>query len=194
MKEVTLNSYSAFTIPFAGVHEKTGLIVRSDGYVLSPAGHWLSGNSDSNPGRRLPYKRVTIYKDGSHTRYMVHRLVAETFLCSVSGKETVDHKDRDSLNNDVFNLRFADRKEQALNRKTTLFKQTEEERKARQKAYKDAHRLEIRRKSNEYYAANRERILTRMRNFRRKKKLASMTPIVGTPEQETYDTHNDKKE
>lgn len=194
MKEVTLNSYSAFTIPFAGIHNETGLVVRSDGYVLSPAGNWLSGNPDSNPGRRLPYKRVTIYKNGSHQRYMVHRLVAETFLHPVLGKETVDHKDRDCHNNDVFNLRFADHKEQALNRKSTIFKQTEEERKARVKAYKDAHRLEIRRKSNEYYAANKERILTRMRNFRIQKKLASMTPIIGAPAQEANDTHNDKKE
>lgn len=48
--------------------------------------------------------------------YKVHRLVAECFIPNPEGKETVDHIDHNRANNAVSNLRWATRREQALNR------------------------------------------------------------------------------
>lgn len=47
--------------------------------------------------------------------YQVHRLVAETFLPNPNNLPTVDHIDRNKLNNSVENLRWADYSTQSTN-------------------------------------------------------------------------------
>jgi hypothetical protein len=54
------------------------------------------------------YIRVYIYKK----TFLLHRLVAFTFLENQENKETVNHKDGNKLNNKVDNLEFATNKEQ----------------------------------------------------------------------------------
>lgn len=146
MIEVTLNSYSAFTIPFVGVHKKSGRIVRSDGYLLTKNGLWTKGSKHQAKGSKITYMRVR----AGTKRYMMHVLVAETFLKNTERKPTVDHKDRDPLNNDVFNLRYADYFEQARNTKSYL------------SAPPIAERIELAKKhKHQYYLANAERIKKR---------------------------------
>ena len=148
MKEVTLNSYSAFTIPFADIHKKSGRIVRSDGYLLTKNGCklWTNGSKHQAKGSKIVYMRV---KAGTK-RYMMHVLVAETFLKNTENKPTVDHKDRDTLNNDVFNLRYADYVEQARNTKSYL------------SAPPLAERVELyKKRQHQYYLANAEKIKKR---------------------------------
>lgn len=111
MKEVCLNTQAAFTIPYAGVHEKTSVIVRSDGmYKLKYKG-WSEGSDHKAKGSKITYKRAYIGK----FKIMVHRLVAETFIPNPDNKPTVDHIDRNPSNNDVSNLRWADYSDQAMN-------------------------------------------------------------------------------
>lgn len=85
------------------MHPTLGIMVRNDGAVLNR----LSGGSTKT---RLTYGGIR--KDGYHRvtvnkkEYVVHRLVAETFLEPVEGKPFVDHINRDKSDNRVENLRY----------------------------------------------------------------------------------------
>lgn len=84
-------------------HPTLGVLVRSDGAVLNHIGggsdktRWTYGGS-----RKDGYKRVTINKK----EYSVHRLVAETFLERIPGKDYVDHINRLRDDNRAENLRW----------------------------------------------------------------------------------------
>ena len=60
--------------------------------------------------------RVDLCKDGKKKTCIVSRLVAQAFLPNPDNLPTVDHIDRNSLNNHVSNLRWASRHTQAMNR------------------------------------------------------------------------------
>ena len=62
------------------------------------------------------YYRLPLCKYGKIKYYHIHRLVAEAFIPNLENKPTVDHIDRNKLNNEVSNLRWATYKEQIKNR------------------------------------------------------------------------------
>ena len=62
------------------------------------------------------YVNVSLYKNKKHYNKRLSRLLAEAFIPNIDNKPTVDHIDRNRLNNDLSNLRWADRKEQNNNR------------------------------------------------------------------------------
>ena len=62
------------------------------------------------------YYRVDIYNEINNKSMFVHRLVAIAFIPLVEGKDQVDHIDRNKLNNNVSNLRWASCSDNMKNR------------------------------------------------------------------------------
>jgi hypothetical protein len=72
---------------------------RPKGCVLRP---WLIGNG---------YEMVMLYKSKKPKKYLVHRLVAETFIPNPLGLSEVNHKDGNRLNNSIDNLEWVSSKQ-----------------------------------------------------------------------------------
>lgn len=59
------------------------------------------------------YERITL----GNKKYTIHRLIAQTYLENPDNKPYVDHIDRNTLNNNLSNLRWVTGRENNLNRK-----------------------------------------------------------------------------
>lgn len=55
---------------------------------------------------KQPYYQIGLRKDGKSYKFLVHRLVAETFIPNPEGKPQVNHKDGNVHNNHVSNLEW----------------------------------------------------------------------------------------
>lgn len=110
---ITLTKISDFTIenPRVSVHPKIKVPVREDGYILTRNG-WYPG-AISNPSG---YKYATI----KGKTYLMHRIIAETFLDNPENKPTVDHINRVRSDNRLENLRWATYREQRDNSSQVL--------------------------------------------------------------------------
>jgi len=65
------------------------------------------------------YLRVTLHYDGAPHTFQVHRLVAIVFLPNYYGLPTVDHKDRNKTNNNIYNLKWQSHRGQEINKDTS---------------------------------------------------------------------------
>ena len=55
------------------------------------------------------YKQLTLCKNGKPKTYMIHRLIAKTFLTNDNNLKEINHKDENKLNNCLENLEYCDR-------------------------------------------------------------------------------------
>ena len=110
--------YSTLSCVLVGRHPELGVLVSAEGFVktlkkgkrwCNPDFEWRRGNLDSHGYWYIRVRRKN---------YLVHRLVAETFIPNPDNKPTVDHIDRNPLNSVKSNLRWANQSEQCRNTKT----------------------------------------------------------------------------
>ncbi len=59
------------------------------------------------------YQQFWLHKNGKRKSYTIHRLVAEHFLTKIKGKDHVNHKNSNKLNNHISNLEWVTPKENA---------------------------------------------------------------------------------
>lgn len=155
-------------------HPYSCLIVRNDGCVYMPSytthkARWTFGHKDSDGYLRIFFKGK---------QYRIHRLVAETFIDNPQKLPTVDHINRNRTDNRLQNLRWANRKMQADNKKSVddsikkygvrCCDDVKGYDKARYKILKQDKNwvIEKRKKANDYAAKNRDKINERQRNRR----------------------------
>ncbi|EAC2211155.1 NUMOD4 domain-containing protein [Listeria monocytogenes] len=60
------------------------------------------------------YKRVSLWKNGNSKDYLVHRIIALTFIPQIPNKTLINHKDCNPSNNNVNNLEWCDYRENLL--------------------------------------------------------------------------------
>jgi hypothetical protein len=84
---------------------ETGYFVTEDGQIF--------GKKKILKKTELPdgYQSVCLYFNGKSKNFLVHRIVAETYLDNPSNKPQVNHKDLNKKNNCVSNLEWVTSKE-----------------------------------------------------------------------------------
>lgn len=89
---------------YDGLYEVSNL-----GRVRSLGGRRGTSGKILKQGYIKGYACVSLSKNGVRTTYLVHRLVAESFLYNGDNLPEVNHKDGDKLNNSFTNLEWIDR-------------------------------------------------------------------------------------
>ena len=157
------------------MHSKTGVMVRSDGFVLIPANyhypeHWTEGTIDASTGYR-----VVMVK---HKKYSVHRLMAEAFIPNEEGLRCVDHINRNRSDNRLENLRWASHKMNRENSSSVINRADYgarfcEDRKTYNRNYHLAHKDEIHARQRAYHLAHKDEIHARQRAYRQSRRNAT---------------------
>ena len=83
-------------------------------YYVSNFGRVKKGNRQLKTDKSSGYECVTLYKDGVPKKYLVHRLVASSFIPIIESMDQVNHIDGNKLNNMLINLEWTNR---SLNQK-----------------------------------------------------------------------------
>lgn len=83
--------------------------INKNGEVLSLRRNKLLKLNANNSG----YLGCSLSKQGKSVSYSIHRLLAQTFISNPLKKEQINHKDGNKLNNDLNNLEWATREENA---------------------------------------------------------------------------------
>ena len=98
--------------------------IQSDGTVWSLSRLHRNKWGDTNSTKKLAkmtgwldgqgrYLMVTLSKNGKSKKLLIHRLVANSFLENIDNKKEVNHKDGNKKNNNVENLEWCTRTENA---------------------------------------------------------------------------------
>lgn len=87
-------------------------------YYVSKRGFVLSCKNNKKrilkPDNSKGYLRVVLSKNGKTKRFMIHRLVAQSFIRNSENKPEVNHIDGNKLNNQLNNLEWVTRSENEI--------------------------------------------------------------------------------
>ena len=111
--------------------------------------------------------RVSLYKNKQEKTWLVHRLVALAFIEKVEGKDFINHKDGNRLNNTVDNLEWCDHKENNNHAFETGLMTTNQQVILLNKKTKESHYFRSKVKASEFLGRNRgfvSRLLKRKQN------------------------------
>ena len=89
--------------------ERWKVIKGFEKYSVSDTGEVKSNKNDHIKANRIDrrgYNDISLYKNGQEHHKKVHRLVAEAFVDNPEGKDFVNHKDGNKLNNSKDNLEW----------------------------------------------------------------------------------------
>jgi|DEB0MinimDraft_6_1074348.scaffolds.fasta_scaffold223014_1 hypothetical protein len=88
-------------------------------YLIYPDGRvWSKPRNGTKGGFLKPWINHNYYRVGiGNKQPFVHRLIAEHYIPNPENKPEVDHKNRNTLDNSIENLRWVNHSEQMLNRK-----------------------------------------------------------------------------
>lgn len=105
----------------------TGLVRSKDRLELQPKGRhkreWIRKRKEKILSQcRKTYSYVGLYNNGVKCLKLVHRLVAEAFIPNTLSYKEVNHKDGDKFNNNVSNLEWCNRRQNALHSTRVLKK------------------------------------------------------------------------
>ena len=74
-----------------------------------------TGKILKNPVNLVGYKVVPLYNDEGKKLFTIHRLLGLHYIPNPENKPCIDHIDRNRLNNDLSNLRWATHSENSIN-------------------------------------------------------------------------------
>lgn len=78
--------------------------ITRDGKCINKKTKKIKNTFISNTG----YERVSLWNNGKHKNYSIHRLVAEKYIDNQNNYKLVNHIDGNKLNNNVENLEWCD--------------------------------------------------------------------------------------
>ena len=90
-----------------------------ENYTIDETGNIYSKYSNKflkPSGNTYGYLQISLYKNCKLKKFLVHRLLAIEFIPNTNNYETVDHIDRNKLNNNLSNLRWASKSMQENNK------------------------------------------------------------------------------
>lgn len=72
-------------------------------------GRFVKGKNMKPIVRKDGYLDITLHKDGKGKHFLLHRLIAETFIDNPNDYKEINHKDENKANNNINNLEWCSR-------------------------------------------------------------------------------------
>ncbi len=107
-------------IKYKRIKDYEDYIIFTTGKVYST----ISNKFMKSPINGSGYNVIQLFNNHNYKYFMIHQLVGIMFIPNPTTKPTIDHIDRNKNNNNLYNLRWATRTEQNLNRKINSHNQT----------------------------------------------------------------------
>lgn len=156
--------FSTLSGVLTGKHPELGILCRETGEVLTPSSgtrkaHWTFGSKHGKG-----YRQVCI----ARKKYLIHRLIAETFLGEIPEGYEIDHKSRVRDDNRLENIRIVTSHENHINTRahdrvearggTHCYEDRDRYKRESDALYRSENKNKIRECHARYYTENKEKV------------------------------------